>query len=41
MKKRSATLGAAKGPVVYVVRTDVNEANILDDNKERRVYQMP
>ncbi len=41
MNKRSATMGAAKVPVVYVVRTDVDDSYVFDDDEERRMYQMP
>jgi hypothetical protein len=41
MNKLSATMGAAKVPVVYVVRTDVDNSYVFDEDEERRMYQMP
>ncbi len=42
MNKLSATMGAAKVPVVYVVRTDEDDLYVFDDDEERRsMYQMP
>jgi hypothetical protein len=41
MNKLSATMGAAKVPVVYVVRTDVDDLYVFDNDKERHMYQMP
>jgi hypothetical protein len=41
MNKLSATMRAAKVPVVYVVRTDVDDLYVFDDDEERRMYQMP
>jgi hypothetical protein len=35
MNKLSASMGAAKVPVAYVVRTDVDDAYVFDDNEER------
>jgi hypothetical protein len=34
-------MGAAKVPVAYVVRADVDDLYVFDDNEERRIYQMP
>ncbi|KAI2506812.1 hypothetical protein MHU86_7597 [Fragilaria crotonensis] len=34
MNKLSATMGAAKVPVVYVVHTDVDDLYVFDDNEE-------
>jgi hypothetical protein len=39
--KLSATMGAAKVSVVYVVCTDVNNLYVFDNNEERRMHQMP
>ncbi|KAI2489217.1 hypothetical protein MHU86_25377 [Fragilaria crotonensis] len=39
--KLSATLGAAKVPLVYVVRPEVGEDYKFEDEEEVRVYQMP
>ena len=41
VNKLSATLGAAKVPIVYVVRQDIDEDYIFDDEEEERMYQMP
>ncbi len=41
MNKLSATMGAAMVPVVYVVRTNVDNLYVFDDYEERRMYQMP
>jgi hypothetical protein len=41
MNKLSATMGVAKVPVAYVVRTDVDDSYEFGDDEERRMYQMP
>ena len=41
MNKLSATMGAAKVPVAYIVRPDVEGTYVFDDEEERRMYQMP
>jgi hypothetical protein len=34
-------MGAAKVPVAYIVRPDVEGTYVFDDEEERRMYQMP
>jgi hypothetical protein len=41
LNKLSATMGAAKVPVAYVVRADVDGSYVFDKEEERRMYQMP
>lgn len=41
INKLSATPGAAKVPIVYVVRPDVDDAYVFEDDEEERMYQMP
>jgi hypothetical protein len=38
--KLSATMGAAKVPVVYVIRDVLDDNYEFEDNEERRIHQM-
>jgi hypothetical protein len=41
MNKLSATMGAAKVPLSYVVRRDIDLSYVFEDEDEGRMYQMP
>jgi hypothetical protein len=41
VNKLSATMGAAKVPVVYVIRDVVDDDYEFEDDEERRIHQMP
>ena len=41
LNKLSATLGAAKTPISYIVRNDVDSDYEFEDEDEERLYQMP
>ena len=41
MNKLSATMGAAKVPLAYVVRQDADAGYVFEDDDEERMYQMP
>jgi hypothetical protein len=41
LNKLSATMGAAKVPLSYVVRPNVDTSYVFEDDDEERMYQMP
>jgi hypothetical protein len=41
LNKLSATMGAAKAPLSYVVRPDIDTSYVFEDDDEERMYQMP
>jgi hypothetical protein len=42
MNKLNATMGAAKVPLAYVVRAEIENAiYVFEDDDEERMYQMP
>jgi hypothetical protein len=41
MNKLSATMGAAKVPVSYIVRPNIDLSYVFQDEDEERMYQMP
>ena len=41
LNKLSATMGAAKAPLSYVVRPDIDASYVFEDDDKERMYQMP
>ena len=41
VNKLSATTGAAKVPIVYVIRASTDADHVYEDDDEQRMYQMP